>query len=112
MRFYAKLIFLIVVFIGLSSALARELGSDWAYAVRVKYVLTFGSAGDYERLIDDTGRALMARAGRADVDEFGKRYRALLDQRLAEAARRNIPLTDDQIVEIRQQCAREAYDWR
>jgi len=54
----------------------------------------------------------MARAGRADVHEFGKRYRALLDQRLAEAARRNIPLTDDQIVEIRQQCAREAYDWR
>jgi hypothetical protein len=109
MRFYAKLILLTAAFIGLSSAAMRGVASEAAYLVRVKYVLAFGSEGDLQALVDDTQRALAARSGRLDVYEAGKRYRALLDRRLADAARRNVPLTEEEVEALESACAREAF---
>ena len=109
MRFYLKLILFAALFVVLSRSATRDAVGELSYALRVKYVLAFGSQQDYELLVDETQRALAARCGRLDVYEAGKRYHALLEQRLADAARRRTPLTDHEVEQICVQCAREVY---
>src|SRR5688500_1905038 len=109
MRVYFKLILFIAAFLLLSSAAPREAASDAAYALRVQFVLAFGTHADFEALVDGTQKALAARGGRLDVYETGKRCRVLLEERLADAARREVRLTEEQIVNLRAQCMRQAY---
>ena len=109
MRFYAKLLLLIALFAWLSSAAGRETAADLAYDLRVKFVLAFGTPADYEALVDDTQRALAERNGRGDVYRAGKRFRELFEQRLAEAKRRHVVLSEEEIERVRSECAREAF---
>jgi hypothetical protein len=109
MRFYIKLILFIILFECASSSRVRGLAGDLAYEARVKFVLTFGSAADYEELVEDTQRMLAAQSGRLDVYEAGKRYRELLAEGLADAARRNVTLSEDEFSRLKAECERKAF---
>jgi hypothetical protein len=109
MRFYAKLIVFIILFTCASNTRVRGLAGELTYEARVKIVLTFGSAADYEALVEDTQRMLAAQSGRLDVYEAGKRYRVLLAAGLADAARRNVTLSEDQLSRLKAECQRKAF---
>jgi hypothetical protein len=109
MRLYIKLSLFVAAFVVLSSAATRGAASELAYAVRVKCVLAFGSPADFDALVEDTQRAQAAQAGRSDVYDAGRRYRILVGARLAEAACRNVALTEQDVAEIDAECARETF---
>ena len=110
MRFYIKLILFIILFACASSSRVGGLAGDLAYEARVTFVLTFGSAADYQALVEDTWRVLDARCGRLDLYEAGKLYRELVAEALADAARRHVTLSEDDIVRLKNECARRAFD--
>jgi len=109
MRFYGKLLLLLAIFAWASSTGMRDVASDVAYAVRVKFVLAFGSASDFDFLIDDTQQMLAVQSGSLDVYHAGKRYRELLAEGLADAARRNLTLSEEELSRLQAACAREAF---
>ena len=109
MRFYIKLILFIILFACASSSRVGGLAGDLAYEARVMLVFTFGSAADQEALVEDTWRMLDARSGRLDLYEAGKRYRDLVAEALADAARRHVTLSEDDIVRLDDECARRAF---
>ena len=110
MRFYIKLILFIILFACASSSRVGGLAGDLAYDARVTFVLNFGSAADYEALVEDTRRVRFAQPGRFDLYEAGKRYRDLVAEALANAARRHVTLSEDDIVRLDDECARRAFD--
>ena len=110
MRFYIKLILFIILFACASSSRVGGLAGDLAYEARVMLVFTFGSAADQEALVEDTWRMLDARSGCLDLYEAGKRYRELVAEALADAARRHVTLSEDDIVRLKNECARRAFD--
>ena len=110
MRFYIKLILFIILFACASSSRVGGLAGDLAYEARVMLVFTFGSAADQEALVEDTWRMLDARSGRLDLYEAGKRYREVVAEALADAARRHVTLSEDDIVRLKDECARRAFD--
>ena len=109
MRLYAKLLLLIAVFVCLASPPLRRRASDLAYEVRVQAVLTFGTQADIDALVEDTQRMLAVESGSLDTYLAGKRYRELLAAALADAARQNVPLTDELFQNLEIACAREAF---
>jgi hypothetical protein len=109
MRFYLKLLLLIMVFACLMSSPVRRRASDLAYEVRVQAVLTFGTQADIDALVEDTQRMLAEESGSLDTYLAGKRYRELLAAAVADAARRNIPMTDELFQNLEIACAREAF---
>src|SRR5687767_11464522 len=109
MRFYLKLFVLIAIFACASRWPLRQTISDLAYDARVAFVCAFGSASDYEALIDDTQRMLARDRGNVELYLKGQRYRQLLAERLAAAARLNILLSEDDLDRIRAECAIEAF---
>ena len=94
MRFYIKLILFIILFGCASSSRVGGLAGDLAYEARVTFVCTFGSAVDYEALMEDTDRMVAAQSGCLDLYEAGKRYRDLVAEALADAARRHVTLSE------------------
>ena len=109
MRFYIKLILFIILFACASSSRVRGLAGDLACDARVTFVLNFGSAADREALIEDTRRMHAAQAGGLELYEAGKRYRGLVAEALADAARRHVTLSEDDIVRLKAECARRAF---
>ena len=107
MRFYLKLLLLVMVFASLMSSPVRRQTSDLAYEVRVQAVLTFGTQADIDALVEDTQRMLAEESGRLDTYLAGKRYRELLAAALADAARQNVPLTDEFSRNLEIACVRE-----
>ena len=100
MRMYLKLLLMILVFACASNSRCRQMSSDLAYDARVAFVWRFGSAADYEALVDDTQHMLACQQGNLDLYRNGKRYRQLLAQRLADAARLKTSLTDEDLARI------------
>jgi hypothetical protein len=109
MRFYLKLFVLISLFACASRWQLWQTIDDLAYDARVAFVCAFGSVSDYEALIDDTERMLACEHGNPDLYVRGKRYRQLLAERLAAAARLKIQLSEDDFDRIRAECAMEAF---
>ena len=109
MRFYIKLILFIILFACASSSRVGGLAGDLAYEARVMFVFTFGSAADGEALVEDTRRMHAAQAGGLELYEAGKRYRELVAQAQADAARRHVTLSEDDIVRLEAECARRAF---
>ena len=109
MRFYFKLILFIILFACASSSRVRGLAGDLAYDARVTFVLNFGSAADREALIEDTRRMQAAQAGGLELYEAGKRYRELVAEVLADAARRHVTLSEDEFSRLKAECARRAF---
>lgn len=109
MRFYLKLLLLIVVFVCAAQRTLWYALSEVAYDVRVAYVFAFGSPDDMDRLIDDTQRDLAHQSGGLETYLRGKRFQRLLAQRLADAAARGIQLDEHQLARIRDACQLEAF---
>jgi len=63
MRFYITLILFIILFGCASSSRVGGLAGDLAYEARVTFVVTFGSAADYQALVEDTRRMRFAQSG-------------------------------------------------
>jgi len=63
MRFYITLILFIILFGCASSSRVGGLAGDLAYEARVTFVVTFGSAADYEALVEDTRLMRFAPSG-------------------------------------------------
>ena len=110
MRFYIKLILFIILFACASSSRVGGLAGDLAYEARVMLVFTFGSTADQEALVEDTWRILDARSGRLDLYEAGKLYRELVAEALADAARRHVTLSEDDLIRLKNECASRAFD--
>ena len=106
MRFYLKIVLLIHLCVGWP---IQRTVSDLAYDVRVGFVCAFGSAADYEGLIDDTQRMLARERGNLDLYLKGQRYRELLAQRIAAAARLHTVLNEDDLQRIQGECLMEAF---
>ena len=109
MRFYCKLFVLIAIFACASRWQLRRMIADLTYDARVAFVCAFGSASDYQMLIDDTQQMLARERGSLDLYLKGKRYRQLLAERLAAAALLNVLLSEDDLIRIREECALEAF---
>jgi len=109
MRFYLKLLLVIMVFACLMSPPVRRQTSDLAYEVRAQAVLTFGTQADIDALVEDTQRMLAVGSGSLDTYLAGKRYRKLLAAALADAGRQNVPLTEELFRNLEIACAREAF---
>jgi hypothetical protein len=109
MRFYIKLILFIILFACASSSRLWGLAGELAYDARVMFVFTFGSAADQESLVEDTRRMEAAQAGGLELYEAGKHYRELIAQAQADAARRHVTLSEDDIVRLEAECARRAF---
>jgi hypothetical protein len=75
MRFYLKLFLTVASFMGLVSATGRRMTRNLAYEARAGFVLTFGSAADRERLIEDTGRMRAIEGGYLDEYLARERFR-------------------------------------
>jgi hypothetical protein len=111
MRFYLKCLAAVVIFaFGLGLPL-RQTVSDVAFDLRVAYVSRCGSAGDFEQLLDDTQKVLARQRGETECYEFGKRYHALLAQRLAEAKAVHVDVSEELRLEIEKDCSREAFSY-
>ena len=110
MRLYMKLALMVALFAGLASTAGRRMTGELAYEARVAFVCAFGTEADYAALVDDTHYVLAKRGGNVQLYRAGQRFGQLLAQRLAEAERRNGPLTDDDAVRIYAQCARDAFE--
>jgi len=63
MRFYITLILFIILFGCASSSRVGGLAGDLAYEARVTLVVNFGSAADYEALVEDTRLMRFAPSG-------------------------------------------------
>ena len=63
MQFYIKLILFIILFACASSSRVGGLAGDLAFEARVTFVVTFGSAADYQALVEDTRRMRFAPSG-------------------------------------------------
>ena len=63
MRFYMKLILFIILFACASRSRVRGLEGELAYEARVTFVFTFGSAADYQALVEDTRRMRFVQSG-------------------------------------------------
>jgi len=111
MRLYVKFALMVALFAALASTTGRRMTGALAYEARVAFVFAFGSEADYAALLDDTQRVLAAETGNVELYLAGQRFRQLLADRLADAARRNVPLTDDDVVRIHAECARDAFEW-
>ena len=109
MRLYAKLVPLIALFAYLISPAGRAGMSELAYQARVAAVMRFGSQADFDALVEDTQQMLAANGGRPDVFRAGLRYNELFNRGIADAARRNVLLTEDELHRLRAECAREAF---
>jgi hypothetical protein len=111
MRFYLKLLAAVAIFTcGLGLPL-RESIADLAFDLRVAYVCRCGSAGDFEQLLDDTQKSLARQGGGTECYEFGKRYERLLEQRLAEAKKLHVVVSDELRREIEKECSEEAFSY-
>ena len=108
MRFYMKLILFMILFACASSSRVGALAGDLAHEARVMFVFTFGSTADQEALVEDTRRMEAAQAGGLELYEAGKRYRELVAEALADAARRHVTLSEDDIVRLKNECNRRA----
>ena len=109
MRLYLKLLAAIALFAFASQLPARDMLAEAAFTARVAMVYRFGSANDFERLLDDTQRRLAAARGELPAYELGKRFDALCAERLALATCTNGPLSDDEVGRIRDTCAAEVF---
>lgn len=109
MRLYLKLLLLIVVFVCAARRPLWRALSDVAYDIRVTYVFAFGNAADMDQLLDDTQRHLAEQEGNLVTYLRGRRFRELLEQRLADARARGLHLDDDQVTLIREACQAEAF---
>ena len=109
MRFYIKLILFMILFACASSSRLWGLAGDLAYDARVMFVLNFGSHADREALMEGTRRMLAAQSGNLELYEAGKRYRDLVAEALADAARRHVTLSKDDIVRLDDECARRSF---
>jgi hypothetical protein len=108
MRLYVKLALMVALFAGLASTAGRRMTGALAYDARVGFVCAFGSEADYAALVDDTAYMLAQQNGDVELCRLGQRVRLLLAERLAEAGRRNVPLTGDDVVRIYAECFRDA----
>ena len=108
MRLYVKLLLMVALFAGLASTTGRRMTGELANEARFAFVCAFGSEADYAALVDDTDYTLARQSGNVDLYQTGQRFRQLLAQRLAEAERRNGPLTEDDRVRIYAECTRDA----
>jgi hypothetical protein len=93
-RLYLKLFLFVAVFACLASRRVCQTASDLAFDARVAFVCRFGSEADLEALIDDTDHMLARAADNLWVYRAGKRYRQLLAEAHADAARLHTELTD------------------
>ena len=109
MRLYLKLIALIAIFGCASRWQLRQTMSDLAYDARVAFVCAFGSASDYQALIDDTQEMLARERGNLDLYLKGQRCRQLLDERLAAATRLNMAMSETDLERIRTECTIAAF---
>jgi hypothetical protein len=109
MRFYLKLFVLIAIFACASRWQLWRTICDLAYDTRVAFVCAFGSALDYQTLIDDTQEMIARDQGNLDLYCRGKRYTQLLAERFAAAARSNTPPSEDDFIRIQAECAAEAF---
>jgi hypothetical protein len=100
MRLYLKLLVMIVMFFGASSARLQKAIRGWAYLARVSFTCHFGSAADFEALVDDTQRMHAIENGRIEFYLAGKRRTQLLAERLQVAERGNVTLTEREFYEI------------
>jgi hypothetical protein len=100
MRLYLKLLVMIVMFFGASNARLQKTIRGWAYLARVGFTCHFGSAADFEALVDDTERILAIEDGRIKYYLAGKRRNQLLAERLQAAERGNVALTERDFYEI------------
>jgi hypothetical protein len=113
MRLYVKLVLMVALFAGLAGTTGRRMTGALAYEARVAFVCAFGTEADYAALVDDTQRALAEESGNVHLYQAGQRFRQLLAERMAEAARRaarrNVPLSDDERARIYSQSVRDAF---
>ena len=63
MRFYLKLILFMIPFACGSGSRVGGLAGELAYDARVMFICTFGSAADYQALVEDTRRMRFAESG-------------------------------------------------
>jgi hypothetical protein len=109
MRLYLKLLAAIALFAIGAQVPARDIVAEAALTARVAMVSRFGSADDFERLVDDTQRRLAAARGELPVYELGKRFDALFAERLAVATCTNGPLSEADVARVRDACAAEVF---
>lgn len=109
MRLHGKLVLMVALFAGLASTTGRRMSGELVYEARVAFVVAFGTESDFGALIDDTQHMLAAQNGGIDLYHAGQRYQQLIAERLTEAARLNVPLTEDDLFRIRAECARKAF---
>ena len=109
MRFHLKLVLLTAIFVCLANCSIWQPLNAFAYDARVAYVFAFGSAEDLTQLMDDTQRALAREQGNMDLYLRGKRYRELIEQRLAEAAARGLFLDEAERERIVRECQQEVF---
>ncbi len=112
MRLYLKLLVMIVIFLCASNAQVHETTRNLAYEARVAFVCRFGSAADFEALVDDTHRMLAEEQGGLDLYEAGKRWRQLLAERIEVANRKNVALADEQLDAISAEAFQPLLDMR
>jgi hypothetical protein len=108
MRFYVKLLLAVVIGLAGMRPWFREAAGEVAHGLRVAWVCARGDSAEFERLVDDTHRALAAKSGETELYRWQKRSRELLARRIAEAERDNVPLTDADMELHRIQCYLEA----
>ena len=108
MRFYLKLLMTVVIAIALMRPWFREVASEVGYDLRVAWVCARGDADEFERLVDDTHRAVAAKYGETELYQWHKQSRERLARRVADAERENVALTDADLELLRVQCYLEA----
>jgi hypothetical protein len=110
MRFYVKLFVAISVFAFAGFFGPRRMIGELRYEIRAAYVCRFGSPADFERLLDETHQAAARETGLVELYEFGKRFKQLQAERIAEATRGRGPLSEAEWFAIQDACRREAFE--
>ena len=107
MRFYLKLLLAVMISVAVMRPWFRQVAADIAFDMRVAWVCARGDASEFERLVDDTQRRLATQRGELELYLWNKRSRELLAERVAQAAREHVSLTEGDLELLRIQCGLE-----
>lgn len=109
MRFYLKLVLMVALVACASAPWSQRFVDEGCFEVRLALVNAFGSPAEKEAMVDLIQRRLAEKGGNLNLYLVKKHADRLLAERLADAARRDIRLSEGQVDRLREQCLAEAF---
>jgi hypothetical protein len=109
MRLYWKLSLMVAVFAWAATARVQTFINARCFEARLALVSAWGSAADYQAMMDAKQRRLAEECDSLEGYLRLKEFDRLLARHIANAARTGVALSRDDMARLRDECMREAF---